>query len=58
MNNVDGVNPSHNELISNDWFKMEWEWVNQKSDEGFSFDNKPCSDSLKDLAIQVRNIIG
>lgn len=58
MNNVDGVNPSHNELISNDWFKMEWEWVNQKSDEGFSFDNKPCSDNLKDLAIQVRNIIG
>lgn len=33
-----------------DWFKMEYDWANQKSDNGFAYPTEASSESLKELA--------
>lgn len=43
-------------FTTDDWFSMEWEWANRKSDEGFGFDNKDNSNlNLCELAQQALN---
>lgn len=40
-------------MPSTNWFLMEWEWANQKSDEGHSYAISASGEDLKDLANQV-----
>jgi hypothetical protein len=51
------THPDQGEFTTADWFRLEWEWVNQKSDEGFGFDGVITQESLRNLAQQVKNII-
>lgn len=38
------------EKAESDWFMWEWQWVNRKSDDGFSFSTTPEYSNLKELS--------